>query len=79
MYASYDTLGNVYWKPAYEVVDRLEGSKRIPLIVEVRNQSGQRDKRQVIGKYPSSISDKNIQNTFQDFNPDTDKSIYINE
>ncbi len=44
---SYDTLGNVYWKPPYDIVDRLEESKRIPLIFEVRNQSGQRDKRQL--------------------------------
>ncbi len=44
---SYDTLGNVYWKPSYDVVDRLEESKRIPLIFEVRNQHGQRDKQQV--------------------------------
>ena len=44
---SYDTLGNVYWKPAYEVVDRLEESKKIPLIFEVHNQSGQRDRQQV--------------------------------
>ncbi len=35
---SYDTLGNVYWKPSYDVVDRLEESKKIPLIFEVRNQ-----------------------------------------
>lgn len=44
---SYDTLGNVYWKPSYDLVDRLEESKHIPLIFEVRNQNGQRDKRQL--------------------------------
>ncbi len=44
---SYDTLGNVYWKPSYEVVDRLEETKKIPLIFEVRNQSGQRDRQQL--------------------------------
>ena len=44
---SYDTLGNVYWQPAYDVVDRLEKNKKIPLIFEVHNQNGQRDKRQV--------------------------------
>ncbi len=44
---SYDTLGNVYWKPSYDVVDRLEESTKIPLIFEVRNQNGQRDKQQV--------------------------------
>ena len=44
---NYDTLGNVYWKPSYAVVDRLEESRKIPLIFEVRNQSGQRDKQQL--------------------------------
>jgi hypothetical protein len=44
---SYDTLGNVYWKPSYAVVDRLEETKKIPLIFEVRNQSGQRDRQQL--------------------------------
>ncbi|MGB3777420.1 MAG: hypothetical protein WA960_03620 [Tunicatimonas sp.] len=44
---SYDTLGNVYWKPSYDVVDRLEESKKIPLIFEVHNRSGQRDRQQL--------------------------------
>ncbi len=44
---SYDTLGNVYWKPSYEVVDRLEEVRKIPLIFEVRNQNGQRDRQPV--------------------------------
>ena len=43
---SYDTLGNVYWKPSYEVVGRLEESKKVPLIFEVHNQNGQRHKEQ---------------------------------
>ena len=30
-------------------------------------------------KNPKKASDKNIQNTFQDFNPDPSKSILINE
>lgn len=44
---SFDTLGNFYWKPDFDFVDRLEESKLIPVIFEVSNGSGQTDKEQI--------------------------------
>jgi hypothetical protein len=44
---SFDTLGNFYWKPDYDLVERLEEEQLVQLIFEVSNASGQSDRRQV--------------------------------
>lgn len=42
---SFDTLGNFFWEPDFDLVDRLEESKRIEMIFEVKDQKGQSDSK----------------------------------
>lgn len=44
---SFDTLGNFYWQPDFDFVDRLEESRLVPVIFEVTNANGQTDKEQI--------------------------------
>ncbi len=44
---SFDTLGNFYWQPDFDFVDRLEETKTVPVIFEVVNASGETDKEQI--------------------------------
>jgi hypothetical protein len=44
---SFDTLGNFYWKPSYDLVERLEEEQLVQLIFEVSNASGESDRQQV--------------------------------
>lgn len=44
---SFDTLGNLFWSPDYDFVDRLEETKTVPVIFEVSNASNESDRRQV--------------------------------
>ena len=44
---SFDSFGNFYWKPDFDFVDRLEESKKVPVIFEVTNSSGQTARQQV--------------------------------
>nr|WKN35850.1 hypothetical protein K4G66_26130 [Tunicatimonas sp. TK19036] len=44
---SYDTLGNIYWKPPYDFVNRLVDTRAAQVIFEVRNSKGESD-RQVV-------------------------------
>lgn len=43
----FDTLGNFYWQPDYDFVERLQEYKVVPVIFEVTNASGQSDREQV--------------------------------
>jgi hypothetical protein len=38
----FDTLGNFYWKPSYDLVDRLEGQKEINLIFQADWKDGRK-------------------------------------
>ncbi len=44
---SFDDLGNFFWSPDYDFVDRLEETKTVPVIFEVSNASNESDRRQV--------------------------------
>ena len=42
-----DSLGHFSWTPGYELVDRVQGAKLIPVSFDVRNQQGQTASQQV--------------------------------
>lgn len=44
---SFDRLGNFYWNPPFDLVDRLEEEQLVELIFEVTNASGESDRQQV--------------------------------
>ena len=42
-----DSLGHFSWTPGYDLVDRVQGAKLIPVSLEIHNQQGQRASHQV--------------------------------
>ncbi|MEQ9441950.1 MAG: hypothetical protein RIG62_23115 [Cyclobacteriaceae bacterium] len=44
---SYDTLGNIFWKPSYDFVNRLVDTRAAQVIFEVRNAKGESDRKVV--------------------------------
>lgn len=44
---SYDKSGNVYWRPSFDLVDRLSDTKAFPVTFEVENQSGETSRKSV--------------------------------
>ncbi len=43
----YDTLGNVYWRPSFDFVDRLNDTRAAPVTFEVRNRSGETSRKSI--------------------------------
>ena len=44
---NFDTLGNVYWRPSYSFVDRLNDTRSAPVAFEVRNRSGETSRKSI--------------------------------
>ncbi|WPP52139.1 hypothetical protein [Catalinimonas niigatensis] len=73
----FDEQGNFYWTPSFDLVDRLEETRTVQVIFEVKNSAGESDRKQVdLSVYhtnrPPEIDDLktfyvqyNVQNAYQ--------------
>ncbi len=74
---SFDSFGNFYWEPDYDVVDRLEETKNLQVIFEVQDDKGHAadekvdlvvrhtNRPPVVNELPTFYVQYNVKNTYQ--------------